>query len=233
MNKWYEFVKEYSRRDQLSFNYCLWMNPIKIQILDMYVFDNPYFKHDHHVLKKQYVYRIYQGNIDEFNFHNIIENTYEVINNEVNITFNIQRQCDIFYLILKDLNGLIIDSIFTKPKCDNFIYNNIFIKNKNYVINEPMISFNGRKFKIGDIINIRLKAEQLNNNNMVALANVLSKKIDKLSNNNKVIMKENNYLKQNLKDITESFDSLSDKYNNVINSKGWKILESLRKFKNK
>ena len=77
MDKWFEMLSNYSKRDQLSFNYVLWKNPIKINFLDMYVFDNPYFKHDHHkgeeILKK---YRLYLGDSSNFDFHKCIDGTY-------------------------------------------------------------------------------------------------------------------------------------------------------------
>ena len=48
MDDWFSMILNYSRRDQLSFNYCLWKKQIKIKVLDMYVYDNAYFKHNGH-----------------------------------------------------------------------------------------------------------------------------------------------------------------------------------------
>jgi predicted nuclease with TOPRIM domain len=231
MNKWYEFVKEYSRRDQLSFNYCLWKNHIKIQVLDMYVFDNPYFKHDHHELKKQYVYRIYQGNINEFDFHNVLDDTFEIKNKMIEINFIVNKDCDNLYLTLNGFDGLIIKSLTIKPKSEYILYNNTIIHNKNYILNNPMISFIDHRFIVGDKISIKLKIDYLTKENIVLLAKDFNNNYNALNNNFNAIQNENNSLKLNYDNLSNNYNALVKKYNDVINSKGWRLLEKIRKFR--
>lgn len=55
MKDWWSEVENYSKRDQMSFNYVAWKNRTEFSIIDDYIRDNPYFKwriHDHQLKNK-------------------------------------------------------------------------------------------------------------------------------------------------------------------------------------
>lgn len=82
MDDWFSMILNYSRRDQLSFNYCLWKRPVKIKLLDMYVFDNPYFTHMGHRIFDYFSYRIGFDNLG-CDYRLVKDRNVSVINNEV------------------------------------------------------------------------------------------------------------------------------------------------------
>ena len=53
MNIWYETLRKYSRRDQLSFNYSMFKTGLSVHWIDEYVFDNDWFLWDNHSPKKK------------------------------------------------------------------------------------------------------------------------------------------------------------------------------------
>jgi hypothetical protein len=245
MKEWYSFVKEYSRRDQLSFNYCLWKCPIKIQILDMNMYDNKYFKYENHVINHDYIYQIYQGNINNFDFHNIIEDKCLFESNNIIIKSQINKSCNEIYFKLNQIDILGFSKIEIFPKTDYFIFNNNVINNTNYIIGDPIIVFRNHQFNIGDEVEIIISIVKTSYNDLIVLANNLSNTINDLSNNvnnlngevsslnsEKLILKNSNdELQNNYNNLKDYYNKLADEYNKVINSKGWKILEKLRKFK--
>ncbi|MBU5477599.1 DUF616 domain-containing protein [Eubacterium sp. MSJ-13] len=54
MNDWWKLICEYSRRDQLSFNYVAWKNKFFFDVTDLNIMDNEYFRRYAHE-------KIYQG----------------------------------------------------------------------------------------------------------------------------------------------------------------------------
>ncbi len=58
MEDWYSILIRYSRRDQLSFNYCLWKRPVSIKFLDMHVYHCKYFDHAGHKRSSIFRYRL-------------------------------------------------------------------------------------------------------------------------------------------------------------------------------
>lgn len=49
MEKWWQEICNYSRRDQLSFNYVMWKYNVKYAISPIYIFDNEYIKIKEHL----------------------------------------------------------------------------------------------------------------------------------------------------------------------------------------
>lgn len=52
MEVWWEEITRYSKRDQLSFNYCAWKIQVFCDMIDMNIYDNPYLKAYPHNRKK-------------------------------------------------------------------------------------------------------------------------------------------------------------------------------------
>ncbi len=89
MDDWFEMVRGYSSRDQLSFNYCLWKRPVRIQILNLNVFDNFYFRKLPHQELTLLPYRLVFEPEDEaggiYDFHAAADGTARAENGEVRI----------------------------------------------------------------------------------------------------------------------------------------------------
>ena len=54
MKKWFEEIRKYSHRDQLSFNYIYWKNIIKIKYLSKQLFFQYFNQPKPHLINKAY-----------------------------------------------------------------------------------------------------------------------------------------------------------------------------------
>ena len=73
MEMWFSMLKEYSNRDQLTFNYCLSKTNMPVHWINLKVFDNEWLEHKIHNPKKVITdCRIY------FDDSNTTEETYDI-----------------------------------------------------------------------------------------------------------------------------------------------------------
>ena len=232
MDDWYFMLSTYSRRDQLSFNYCLWKNPIRIKFLDMYVFDNKYFKHNgHNEIIRTNKYRIIYGDSSEFDYK-YVEDGYFKTNNNVNITGICKRNTNVIILELYDEVGSTISNVEINGSSDYILYNVYDLGDNIYFYDKPIIEFNG-EFKLGGKIDINF---QLKRNTPMNLVNTISEKNNIII---ELIEKENKYnikiqqLEENVKACEDRYTKLNEEHVKVINSKGWKVISKVRAVKNK
>lgn len=71
MHIWFDTLKKYSRRDQLSFMYAVWKTGLKISTINLNVWDNPWFTNSKHNPQDIQTTKchVYYGNPDSnFNF---------------------------------------------------------------------------------------------------------------------------------------------------------------------
>lgn len=233
MDEWFNMLLMYSRRDQLSFNYCLWKNPIKINFLDMYVFDNDYFKHKgHNQIKRTNKYRIIFDSSDNFDYKNVIDSHFKINENEVTIHQKCKRNTEIIVLELFDEIGSNISNIEINGELSYKLYNVYDLGDKVYFYDKPIILFKGNFEKDSEIV---IKFELLRNSE-TDLVNIIS-------NKNNIIMelieKENKnlnkiqFLEENLKRNNEDYQNLKATYEDVISSKSWRIISKIRNVKDK
>ena len=209
MKLWFEMVSKYSRRDQLSFDYCLWKNPINIKMLNMNVFDNDYFVHvGHKNVSFSKKYRVYFGK--NINFNNLYEGEYEFDNGYYIAKFNLPYDCERFEFIVSPFDYLLLNDIETSIKYD---YNCCSISDYKFFFRNNSLIFSGN-FKNNDLISIKFKFDILDINAV----------FDIFNRNNCALNDKISFLEKNFIDV-------SDELSNVLNSKGWKFLEKLRKLK--
>ena len=82
MQCWFEMVRNYSRRDQLSFSYAIWKNDLKVDAIELNVWSNDWFVTEKHAGKGSMEdCHLYYGdlNSDEFDFEK-----YHVVNYDKN-----------------------------------------------------------------------------------------------------------------------------------------------------
>ena len=101
MEMWFSMLKEYSNRDQLTFNYCLTKTKMPVHWINLKVFDNEWLKHRIHNPKKEITEcRIYYGD-----------------SNTTNETYDI----DLDYIYKYKINGSKYSIDATIPKDTNII----------------------------------------------------------------------------------------------------------------
>lgn len=219
MDDWYDMLVKYSRRDQLSFNYCLWKNPIKISFLNMYVFNNEYFKHTgHNKLKRTNKYRMIFGDSAEFNYKNIVDSYFKINENKVTITQKCIKDTDKIVLELFDEIGSVISDIKINDEANYKLYNIDNFDDKVYFYSKPIILFEG-EFKKDCEVKIEF---ELLRNSEISLEDIVlnkNKKISELTEEKEQYLKERNDYKT--------------AYESVINSRGWKFVTKIRKIRGK
>ncbi len=95
MNLWFDMVKNYTKRDQLSFNYCLFKTHLKVKWINEKVFNNDWFKwHEHLSDNYPKSYMIYYGNIGEYNYKYQFSNDYKIDNDIYEIEEEVMYDTD-------------------------------------------------------------------------------------------------------------------------------------------
>lgn len=226
MDDWFNMLSTYSRRDQLSFNYCLWKNPIRIKFLDMYVFDNEYFKHQgHNEIKRTNKYRIIFGDSNDFYFKYVTDSYFTIIDNMVSINQVCKRDTNIIVLELYDEIGSTISDITINGKLDYKLYNVYDLGDKVYFHDKPIIVFEG-DFKKNCEINVSFRL--LRNTEADLVKTILEK--------NNIILEMMDKESENLNEIQslkDNYQKIKSEYEMLVNSRGWKAISKLRNMKNK
>ena len=221
MDLWFDMINDYSKRDQLSFNYCLWKNEIKIDLLNMSVFDNDYFKVENHKsINKSNKYRIIFDENNVFNYKYVIDSKFKIHNDEVKICHKCIRDTNYIVLELYDEIGSSIYNIKLNNESNYNIFNFCDLGDKNYFYDKPIIMFKGN-FKNGDKIVISFTLVRNTLNDLVLELNKKSGKIIDMLDKEREYISDANSLKNEI-------DSLNIEYNKIINSKSWKITKPLR-----
>ena len=226
MNDWFNMLIKYTRRDQLTFNYCLWKNSIEINFLNLYVFDNKYFKHDNHKGKEIYKnYRLYQGDSTFFDYHNCIDGKYLVEDFKKGINFTLTKDTERIEIAVDEI-GNCIRNIKINKKAKISIYNSYEIKEYKFFYDKPIITFDG-DFKKGDIVKIKMDIETFDKGKEIeSIKEQIDKELKEASN---II----DYLNAEVNSLKDEKNRLNEDINKILHSTSWKVTKPLRKISNK
>ncbi len=222
MKLWFEMLKNYAKRDQLSFNYAVFKTGLKVKYINEKVFDNFWFKwieHNHNKIPNNYM--LYFGDINN-NYNNDyqIENNYIVKDDKYIIKEKVLNDCSEIYVevsncsflkykVLKNNYNIINQNTINYDEWNVFFKNPGFIQIKN-------------SFKKGDMIKLEFLFEEVNENFKNELIYDLINKY--VNYNNKI-----NSLKFKNDDLESRYKILENSYNSILNSISWKITKPLRK----
>ena len=209
MNLWFDMLIKFSRRDQLSFNYCLWKNPVRIQMLDMNVFDNDYFVHMGHsnsTFSKKY--RVYFG--EGHKYYNLFEGLYKFKSKYYYADFKVPFDCEKIELIVSPYDRVLLKQVETdfeySMNCSSIANNKVFYGNENLILNG--------KFNKGEKIRIKFDFDILDFERFC-----------------KVYYENERLFHHEIESLLAMNKNTTDELNRILNSKGWKLLEKMRKFK--
>ena len=208
MDIWFDMVKNYTKRDQLSFNYAISKTNIKINWINQKVFDNDWFKwHEHNYSSLPQNYMIYFGNIDEYDYNKQYTNNYVVTDNEYIIKTKVLNDCNEIYVELSNSMILNYKINFINLDCKVEKHNTIKHLNKDYFFKNPGFIILKGKFKKDSKVEIKLSfnnVEEYEKNEIIEFL---------VSDREKY--KSKNY-------------ATHEAYEMVINSLSWKITKPLR-----
>lgn len=221
MNIWFDMVKKYTKRDQLSFNYAIFKTGMDVKWINKKVFSNDWFRcsiHSNVDLNRHY--SIYYGDIDNYDSNNHYNYEYDIKNNIYIIEHTIQKDVDRLHIELIEipLTKGKIQKIEAKNSCLYFLNALDYYDWKVFYNNMGAIVLYSN-FKKGDKIRIEFEFEKLNEfENFELINNLVSKMVG---------------FELAEKNIKEQFKEIDKKYNSIINSRSWKVTKPLRNIKTK
>lgn len=213
MKLWFDTVCKYSKRDQLSFMYCVWKTGLKLDIIPLSVWDNEWFTNAKHNFKKEITTsRIYYGNDMDFTPDRFEEVTYNKKDETYSYSTKVLDDCEQIEIELSDVpvveyKNLKVDGVnLTKV----LRFNTIDYNDKNiFYTKSGMIRLEGN-FKKGDKIKISVELHKLTEAEVYEFVKYITEReiLDSLE-----LQKKRNEIR------------------GIKNSKGWRLLTKLRKLK--
>ena len=224
MNLWFDFICNYSKRDQLSFMYCIYKTGLKVSTIPLSVWNNDWFDNVKHNYKKELKdCRIYFGNDLNYNPDCDINVNYKVKDNHYKINTKVLNDTNEIEIQLTDIpciefSELKIDGLKVK---DMFIFNYIEMDKKTIFYGDGIIKLVGQ-FKKNDKLNISVDFKVLNEIEKIEFIDYLSQKV--------IIANSNiDNLNHQINHLNEETNNLKIEMDKIINSKAWKIITFMRK----
>lgn len=231
MKLWFDMICKYSKRDQLSFMYCVWKTGMEIHPININVWNNSWFKCEHHNYNSNIdKYRVYFFDDNEFNIDNDFQGELKLYNDEYIIELITPIDTNKTLIELPKVPFLKMSNLkinnFKKLNIHYFnSINGTFFYNENGAFeiyntfkkgDKIVIKFELHKSNITELINFY---EQLNNtnNDLISKISICENKIAELTNEIDINKKENELLNTELKSI--------------INSKSWKLIRKFDKIR--
>ena len=229
MKLWFDMVCNHSKRDQLSFVYCIWKTGMKINPIELNVFDNLWFSWSKHNFSKEIKeYRVYFGNEDNYKIESDVRGEYKVIDNKYIIDIKVPVNTDKVKVELTKVpcvkyKNISIDKI---DENDFQVINSIKYNDNKIFYNDLSIIVINKCFNKNDRFYLEIVFEKMALDDIYNFTDYLGYNITKLNDLNYKREKEIECLKKkNLE--------LKNKLENILNSKGWKALEKARSIRNK
>lgn len=206
MKLWFEMILKYSKRDQLSFMYCLFKTKLPFRVIPLNVWSNEYIEFTPHKKNNfDYTYKIYYDFGDGFNENDCDNFVYITKENKFLLSFILKKDVNRLRIDLTDISGVSFEIIGIEGVSkEELIWEDFLFYNNKYISNsaDPKI-----------IINKNVKA----NNKIIMTMNIkeLEKK-DFLNIINYAIKEE------------EEKKQLQQELEKILNSTSWKVTKPLR-----
>lgn len=229
MRLWFDMVCNHSKRDQLSFVYCIWKTGMKINPIELNVFDNSWFSWSKHNFSKEIKeYRVYFGNEVNYIVDNDIRGEYKVIGNKYIIDIRVPINTDMVKVELTKVPCIKYKNISINKVDKKYIQviNSLDYNNNKIFYNDSSIIVINKKFNKNDQFYLEVVLEKMALDDIYNFTDYLGYNLTKVNDLNYKIEKEIDCLKnKNLE--------LENKLESILNSKGWITLEKFRRIKNR
>lgn len=218
MKLWFDMVCKYSKRDQLSFMYCVWKTGLKIDDIDLSVWDNDWFVAKKHNIKEKVTgYRIYYGDdMIDFDFDLDEQDDYKIEGCTYKIDTKIPADTDSIVIQLTDVPCMKYKNLKVSITGDYKIeyYNTISFNDEDIFYNDHGIIRLIGKFKKNQKLKISIELEKM-------IESEISELLDFVANANIEKSIE-------IKKLETEINLLKSEINNVLESKSWKITKPIR-----
>lgn len=246
MEEWFNMVKTYSRRDQLSFNYAVWKTNLKVTYIPLVVWENPWFYIAKHTPNSNNdTCHVYYGNPEQnFDFNKYQIYPYNITNHTYHFDAIIPENTKEIEFNPSNIIGTEFGNLIINPSPNHTdTYGAITINNqKTFFCNDHGIIHAYADFKKGQKLSfsIDMHTPTISVLNKIIehqwsygsmLISNLRAELVSLKNANASLQNDNINLQNNIEDLNRTLTELHTNYNNIINSKGWRALEKLRKLR--
>ena len=217
MKLWFDMIINYSRRDQLSFMYCIYKTNLPFKVIPLNVWNNEYLEFSSHNSDKfEYNYQVYYNYGNGFNELDSEKIDYLNSGDSYHISLNLKKTVESLRIDLTDVMGISFKFIeFKGIDMVDLEFRDFFKFQDNYITtsNDPQIIINkkimkGRKIEISVLIKVLKKQD---------FFDLISSLNDE---NSKLLKKLNNEKNEN--------SNLNLEINRILNSTSWKITKPLR-----
>ena len=218
MFMWFNMICNYSKRDQLSFMYCVWKTGLKIDDINLNVWNNDWFTHIPHNPKGEITScRVYFGDENKkFDYDLFYEIDYEIKNNKY--CFNVKLPVDSKVIRIDacdvpctEYKKIKIEGINVKR---TKIYNKLIYGNKTIFYNDYGLIYLYGDFKKDETMNFSIKFKKLEYPEILRIVEVFSIERGKVLDS--------------IDEYEEKIQDLNNKLNEVYNSSSWKITKPIR-----
>ncbi len=222
MKLWFDMVCNYSKRDQLSFMYCVWKTGLKIDDINLSVWTNEWFSTNNHNYKKVLEnYRIYYGDDQtDFDYNLDEQKEYKIKDNVYQIDTVIPTDTDSIMVELTNVPCVKYEDLKVVNKSLNSIYffNTIEFNSASIFYNDNGIIQLIGNFKKNQKLKISVKMIKLNDIELIDFIEYLAT--------------DNILQRDNVEKINYELDSLKTEINQILSSKSWKITKPIRYLSN-
>lgn len=229
MKKWFDFILKLSHRDQLSFNYVEYLTDLNVNLLNIKIWNNDYFRYYKHS-KITTAYAYYQvGKYYDLS----VGNSYTITPNQNKIIIIPSYNTESVKIKFDSEYSLIVSDIKCNKTCD--INDNCYeFDKKRYCCSWPLVIELKGFFKKNDRIELSFNIELYDSFEVLDILHKLEEKNAQLINEKQKIIDDTN---QKLEMIGQEKKELEKYYreelNNILNSRSWKITKPLRALSSK
>lgn len=225
MQLWFDFIENYSPRDQLSFPYVVWKTGLKVNPIDLNVWENSWFYATSH----SYNYNfdncsIYYGNPDQdFDFNKYFTFSYKKSADKYSLETTVFCDTDEIEINPTNLPGVSFENIDFKPTVSRFevLGATTYGQRNAFCSGHNTIRFYGN-FKKGQKLTFSIILKVMSPSELIELSGYLWAKNSSLLYEKSALETKNIELQSKNTELQTHLDS-------ILNSKAWKSIELTRK----
>ena len=208
MELWFDMVCNYSKRDQLSFMYCVYKTGMKINDIEKSVWENDYFYWiKHNAVENIDSYRIYFGDEEKYDEKNDIHGEYKIYDSKYIIELKVPTQVDKVKIELSKVPCVKYKNLKIRnvKKSEIQVINTIDYHNEQIFYNDTSYIIINKKFKKDSKFYLEVEFEKLTKDEIYNLLDYIKYQSELMFYKNNEIVEEINELSTELYNIKNSF----------------------------
>lgn len=235
MDLWFQMNQTYSKRDQLTFTYCIWKTNLQVRTINLNVWNNQYFTyriHNDYPLSDHC--NIYYGSSNApFDYNKFHTHQYTITGHHYSIKTIIPNDTNIIEIDFASTPAIIINNFTVKNNISQISFlNHTHYDNQDFFFGPHSTATIQGKFKKNQQFSFSFDLTYMDKADLIKIIETLfhtlnsfqeaKKNIENILSDNKKILADNQRLS------TEN-NHLSRELNQILNSRAWKFACKIRK----